>query len=42
MIHPVCYHDLKMYQFEMPKEVLVTGDKAYHGYGLEDIIDERS
>jgi hypothetical protein len=31
---------LKMYQFDLPEEALVTGDKAYNDYGLEDLMLE--
>lgn len=29
---------LKMYQFDLPKEALVTGDKAYNDYSFEDLM----
>jgi len=29
---------LKMYQFDLPDEALVTGDKAYNDYGFEDMM----
>ena len=29
---------LKMYQFGLPKETLITGDKAYNDYTLEDMM----
>jgi hypothetical protein len=29
---------LKMYQFDLPEEALVTGDKAYNDYTLEDVM----
>lgn len=31
---------LKMYQFDLPEDALVTGDKAYNDYGLEDMMLE--
>jgi hypothetical protein len=31
---------LKMYQFDVPEDALVTGDKAYNDYGLEDMMLE--
>ena len=31
---------LKMYQFDLPDDALVTGDKAYNDYGLEDMMLE--
>ncbi len=33
---------LKMYHFDLPGEALVTGDKAYNDYGLEDLMLERN
>jgi hypothetical protein len=29
---------LKMYQFDLPEDALVTGDKAYNDYALEDLM----
>lgn len=29
---------LKMYRFDLPDDTLVTGDKAYNDYGLEDLM----
>jgi len=29
---------LKMYQFDLPEDALIMGDKAYNDYGLEDIM----
>ena len=29
---------LRMYRFDLPKEALITGDKAYNDYGLEDMM----
>lgn len=29
---------LKMYQFDLPEEALITGDKAYNDYTLEDMM----
>jgi hypothetical protein len=29
---------LKMYQFDLPEEALVMGDKAYNDYTLEDVM----
>ena len=29
---------LKMYRFDLPEEALITGDKAYNDYGLEDVM----
>lgn len=29
---------LKLYQFDLPEEALITGDKAYNDYGLEDMM----
>jgi hypothetical protein len=31
---------LKMYHFDLPEGTLVTGDKAYNDYALEDLMDE--
>jgi len=31
---------LKMYRFDLPEEALITGDKAYNDYGLEDMMKE--
>jgi len=31
---------LKMYQFDLPEDALVTGDKAYNDYDLEDMMLE--
>jgi hypothetical protein len=31
---------LKMYQFDLPEEALITGDKAYNDYHLEDMMLE--
>jgi hypothetical protein len=31
---------MKMYQFDLPEDALVTGDKAYNDYGLEDMMLE--
>lgn len=31
---------LKMYQFDLPEDALVTGDKAYNDYGLEDLMSD--
>ena len=31
---------LKMYHFDLPEGALVTGDKAYNDYALEDLMDE--
>ncbi len=31
---------LKMYQFDLPKDALVTGDKVYNDYALEDMLLE--
>lgn len=31
---------LKMYQFDLPEDALVTGDKAYNDYALEDMMLE--
>lgn len=33
---------LKMYRFDLPDDALVTGDKAYNDYGLEDLMLERN
>jgi hypothetical protein len=29
---------LKMYQFDLPEEALITGDKACNDYGLENMM----
>lgn len=29
---------LKMYRFDLPEDALITGDKAYNDYGLEDMM----
>jgi hypothetical protein len=29
---------LKMYQFDLPEDALITGDKAYNDYALEDMM----
>ena len=31
---------LEMYRFDLPEKALVTGDKAYNDYGLEDLMLE--
>lgn len=31
-------HALKLYQFDLPEDALITGDKAYNHYALEDIM----
>ena len=31
---------LKMYKFDLPEGALITGDKAYNDYGLEDLMNE--
>lgn len=31
---------LKMYHFDLPEGALVTGDKAYNDYALEDLMNE--
>ena len=33
---------LKMYRFDLPNDALITGDKAYNDYGLEDLMLERN
>lgn len=30
---------LKMYHYDLPEGALVTGDKAYNDYALEDLMD---
>jgi hypothetical protein len=31
---------LKMYNFDLPKGSLLTGDKAYNDYAFEDLLEE--
>jgi len=31
---------LKMYKFDLPKDSLITGDKAYNDYAFEDLLEE--